>query len=114
MVEDPRAARRCPVFPYFPFPLPEEPPAEGRLASAPAETDARLALAVAERLRRRLVPGAYRIVVEVQNGVVIIDGTVDYADLRSLVTDEVWATPGVFDVSNRLRVTGGDLPARWA
>jgi hypothetical protein len=65
------------VFPYLPFPLPEEPPADGRpLASPPGEADARLALVVAERLRRRLGPGAYRIVVEVQNRVVVIDGTV--------------------------------------
>ncbi len=32
------------------------------------------------------------------------------SDLRSLVTDEVWDTPGVFDVSNRLRVTGEICP----
>jgi osmotically-inducible protein OsmY len=66
------------------------------------EVDAALVDRVAERLvsggeiRGRLVR------VMVQNSVVILDGTVDSADIKAAAGRLAWATPGVFDVCNML------------
>ncbi|GAA0814072.1 BON domain-containing protein [Spirilliplanes yamanashiensis] len=48
--------------------------------------------------------------VEVQNRVVILEGTVRSAPVRLLAHQLAWNTTGVFDVSNRLAVAGEETP----
>lgn len=65
--------------------------------------DSRLAFRTAARLKDLVRPG-YSVVVEVQNRVVILEGVVSAASLRRRLSETVWQTAGVFDVSNRLVV----------
>jgi osmotically-inducible protein OsmY len=66
------------------------------------DPDTGLALVVADRLRgeRRLQHA--RIVVDVQDQVVILTGRVPSAALQETASDIVWRTPGVRDVCNRM------------
>jgi osmotically-inducible protein OsmY len=68
------------------------------------EPDLRIAFEVVERLRavRRL--HGQRISVQVQNRVVILEGSVLTANQRILAAAHCWRTPGVFDVCNGLDV----------
>ena len=80
-------------------------------SAPPCEDDVDLAFRVADRLRAELPPGC-DIVVEVQNRVVMLEGTVP---TRSVCVDAhrtTWQVPGVIDVSNRLAVwcDDPDLP----
>lgn len=93
------------MIPYFPsgsFPDgwpwsgPSLPPAP------PMQADDDLAMLVAERLRGHLAGPGHRIVVEVQNRVVVLEGVVATAALRSRAHHLVWQTPGVADVCNLL------------
>jgi hypothetical protein len=68
----------------------------------PLRADEDLAMLVAERLRRYLAGPAHRIVVEVQNRVVILEGVVATEAFRTRAHHLVWQTPGVADVCNQL------------
>lgn len=68
----------------------------------PQQADENLALLVAERLRGHLVGPGYRIVVEVQNRVVILEGVVATDAFRTRAHHLVWQTAGVADVCNQL------------
>jgi hypothetical protein len=59
---------------------------------------------IAEEMIRDPDVRAGRMVVMVQNGVVILQGYVDTDDTRSAAVRRAWATPGVFDVCNMLTV----------
>lgn len=74
----------------------------------PLAADEELALAVAARLRQHLTGTGNRVMVEVQNRVVILDGSVNSDELRSHFHHLVWHTPGVADVCNRLTVLHED------
>ena len=50
---------------------------------------------------------ASEIVVEVQSGVVTLQGTVDSRQAKRLVEDVVESSPGVKEVQNQLRVSQG-------
>jgi osmotically-inducible protein OsmY len=67
-------------------------------------SDLHLALAVIDRLRavRRL--RRQQITVQAQNKVVILEGTVSSAELRTLAGARAWQTPDVYDVCNRLLI----------
>jgi osmotically-inducible protein OsmY len=89
---------------YLPFPddlpwwlQPSDDPEPG--------SDLHLALAVIDRLRavRRL--RHQQITVQAQNKVVILEGTVSSAELRTLAGASAWQTPEVYDVCNRLLIT---------
>lgn len=78
--------------------------------SAPAAgADEELALSVAARIRANLPGGGHRMVVEVQNRVVILEGVVATAGFRRQAHRVAAHTPGVFDVSNRLAVAADEL-----
>jgi hypothetical protein len=51
----------------------------------------------------------------VQNRVVILIGEVGSEDAKQAATERVWSIPGVFDVNNRLIVTGSGTRrgGRW-
>jgi osmotically-inducible protein OsmY len=57
---------------------------------------------VAGRLMSERRVRGRRVLVTVQNRVVILEGEVDSADAKQAAGSRVWATPGVFDVCNRL------------
>lgn len=62
---------------------------------------------VAEEMLRDPDVRAGHMLVMVQNGVVILHGAVDTDDTRSAAVRRAWATPGVFDVCNMLKVARG-------
>ncbi|MDY7088528.1 MAG: BON domain-containing protein [Actinomycetota bacterium] len=76
----------------------------------PPAADEQLALRVADRLRDELSGPADRVLVEVQNRVVILEGAVGTSTLRTRVHRLVWLTPGVADVCNRLDARDDEPP----
>lgn len=74
----------------------------------PLAADEELAMRVAAKLRENLTGTAYRIVVEVQNRVVILEGAVPAAALRTRLHHLVWQVPGVTDVCNCLTTGRGE------
>jgi BON domain len=106
------------MIPYFPSDWFSQRPASTQWhlpANPPVGADEELALLVAERLRESLMGTGHRIVVEVQNRVVVLEGNVATDAIRRQVHQIVWQTPGVVDVSNRLALWGdqrrGDVSA---
>ncbi|MDQ7911254.1 BON domain-containing protein [Phytohabitans sp. ZYX-F-186] len=96
-----------------PWPLPEDEPA-GRPSRRPAprrDNDKVLADRVVERLVRDGRTRPQSICVEVQNGVAILTGRVDTAELMAVAGGLAWQTPGIVDVCNALRPSDGDGPA---
>lgn len=95
------------MIPYFPSDWFSQRPASAHWqppAGPPVGADEELALLVADRLRDSLVEPGHRIVVEVQNRVVVLEGVVATDAFRRQAHHLVWQTPGVADVSNRLTV----------
>lgn len=76
-------------------------------AAAPL-SDRNVQLLVASRLTEHAHTALAEIRVEVQNRVVILEGTVRSAPVRLLAHQLAWNTTGVFDVSNRLAVAGAE------
>ena len=66
------------------------------------EVDQALVDRVAERLVAETEIRGRLVRVMVQNGVVILEGSVDTADVKAAAGRLAWATPGVFDVCNML------------
>ncbi|MEU8230447.1 BON domain-containing protein [Actinoplanes sp. NPDC048967] len=102
--------RRSPMMPFPPFDgFPESTPSAPRPlpAGRPMPADRDLALLVADRLRAALPQPGQRIVIEVQNRVVVLEGLVTTPDLRRLAHELTWRTPGVLDVCNRLACWDG-------
>ncbi|HET6532621.1 MAG TPA: BON domain-containing protein [Actinoplanes sp.] len=89
------------------WPWPEGDPfaTGGRGFPAMDNPDVRLTYEVARRLQADPRMRATRIAVEVQNGVVILDGTAGVAEVKQLAADTARGTPGVRDVCNALRVS---------
>jgi hypothetical protein len=85
-----------------------------RPAASPLQADEDLAMLVAERLRRHLAGPAHRIVVEVQNRVVILEGVVATEAFRARAHHLVWRTAGVADVCNRLTTWQAERHVRRA
>lgn len=65
-----------------------------------------IAREVADRFIEDPAIGSGQVVVEVQNRVVILKGWIDSAAARAAAGRQAWATPGVYDVSNRLTTAG--------
>ena len=86
---------------FFPHDLP------ALFHAKPTTEDARLACRLLERMHRDPRLRRERICIEVQNRVVILDGTVRTAELGAAAGALAWRTPGVYDVSNRLRRLNG-------
>lgn len=86
------------TYPWF---FPEDLPP--LFHAQPTTEDARLACRLLERLQRNPLLRYERIRIEVQNRVAILDGTVTTAELSAEAHTLAWRTPGVHDVSNRLR-----------
>jgi hypothetical protein len=59
---------------------------------------------IADEMIRDPAIGSGQLTVQVQNGVVILQGHVDTPDTRSAAARRAWATPGVVDVCNMLIV----------
>ncbi len=70
--------------------------------------DVRLTYCVAEALLTDARTRHQRIAIEVQNGVVLLSGTVDSRSAKQLTGDTVRGVAGVADICNTLRVTGND------
>ena len=88
---------------YLPFP--DDPPWWLPPSDNPEPgSDLHLALAVIDRLRAVRHLRDQQITVQAQNKVVILEGTVSSAELRTLAGARAWETPDVFDVCNRLLV----------
>ncbi|RZT79654.1 BON domain-containing protein [Micromonospora violae] len=85
---------------YVPWFLPDDPPP--LFPTAPASIDARLALRLLELMQRDPQLRHERICIEVQNGVVILQGTVTCTDVSREANARAWSIPGVHDVNNRL------------
>ncbi|MDG4833058.1 BON domain-containing protein [Solwaraspora sp. WMMD1047] len=86
---------------FFPHDLP------ALFHAEPTSEDGRLACQLAERMQRHPSLRRERICIEVQNRVVILDGPVSSAELSAEARAVAWHTPGVHDVSNRLRQLPG-------
>jgi osmotically-inducible protein OsmY len=86
---------------FFPHDLPP------LFYAEPTTEDARLACQLLERMQRHPLLRHERICIEVQNRVVILDGTVGTADISAEAGALAWRTPGVHDVNNRLRRLDG-------
>jgi hypothetical protein len=65
---------------------------------------------IAEEMIRDPGIRAGRMLVTVQNGVVILQGYVDTDDTRTAAARRAWATPGVLDVCNMLAVARNGPP----
>ncbi|MET0418901.1 MAG: BON domain-containing protein [Actinoplanes sp.] len=78
----------------------------GRRFSATDSPDVRLAFRVAEQLGAD--DRSRRVEVEVQNGVVLLSGTVDTREARDALAAAVRSVEGVTDLCNGLRVTRGE------
>ncbi|MEV2242774.1 BON domain-containing protein [Micromonospora sp. NPDC049891] len=85
-------------FPHDPPPL---------IYAEPTTEDTRLACRLLENMQRDPRLRYERICIEVQNRVVVLDGTVSAAELSNEAHALAWRTPGVHDVSNRLRHLDG-------
>ena len=75
--------------------------------------DRRLARSVAMALLHEPDVGGGSIMVQAQNGVVILEGDVRAESGRAAAVRRAWAVPGVADVCNILAVTGRRRRARW-
>ena len=64
--------------------------------------DEMIARRVADRFRHEPEIRSGHVVVAVQNRVVILRGRVDSPEARAAAGRQAWATPGVYDVCNRL------------
>jgi hypothetical protein len=80
---------------------------DGRRFPALDNPDVRLTYEVVRRLQADRRTRAARITVEVQNGVVILDGAVGDAEVKQLAADTARDTPGVRDVCDALRARAG-------
>ncbi|RAO25233.1 hypothetical protein MED15_00996 [Micromonospora noduli] len=87
---------------YVPWFFPDDPPSLFQTGPA-SDDDARLACQLLERMQRDPRLRHERICIEVQNRVVILEGVVTCADVRTEAHARAWGTPGVHDVNNRLR-----------
>jgi osmotically-inducible protein OsmY len=93
------------MMPFFFAPFPEEPGRPAAEAHPPSlGWDERIATLVTERLLTELVWAADRIVVQVQNRVVILQGVVRSETVRRRAHDIAGDTSGVFDVCDQLVV----------
>ncbi|WFF00245.1 BON domain-containing protein [Micromonospora sp. WMMD964] len=86
---------------YVPWFVPDDPPS--LFQTGPTSADARLACQLLERMQRDLRLRHEHICIEVQNRVVILEGTVTSADVSAEAQARAWSIPGVHDVNNRLR-----------
>ncbi|MEU4778773.1 BON domain-containing protein [Micromonospora sp. NPDC023633] len=68
----------------------------------PTSADVRLACRLLDRMQRDPLLRRERICIEVQNRVVILEGTVSEPDLKVRAHTLAWAIPDVHDVNNRL------------
>lgn len=68
----------------------------------PLPADQDVAQHVSDRVRENFEGPGNRVMVEVQNGVVVLEGLVATRALRALMHRLVWQVPGVTDVCNRL------------
>jgi osmotically-inducible protein OsmY len=93
------------MYPYWPYWEGRANPLDDADASDVGTVDAALARRVAERLLRPPLLDSGHLVVDVQNGVVILAGRLDSQDACDAASERVWATPGVRDVLNRLTVS---------
>ncbi|MEG3636642.1 BON domain-containing protein [Micromonospora palythoicola] len=73
----------------------------------PTTADTRLACRLLTRMQQDPRLRHERICIEVQNRVVVLEGTVSTAGLSAEAHALAWLTPGVHDVSNRLRHLDG-------
>jgi hypothetical protein len=91
----------------LPWPFPDESwfPWSAEQAE-PQSDDLRLAALVAQRLSIDWTTRRQQINVTVQNGVVILAGTVADHEVRQVAGDLAWDVPGVLDVCNTLRPHG--------
>ncbi|MBO4207014.1 BON domain-containing protein [Micromonospora echinofusca] len=91
----------------MPWPFPDHQPWDAQpQPSAPVDADGRLAVLVAQRLAGDWSTRRRRIVVTVQNGVVILTGVVTDPQTRRAAAELAWDTHGVVDVCNALRLAG--------
>nr|WP_245730635.1 BON domain-containing protein [Micromonospora pallida] len=96
-----------------PWPPPDENPGPFESSpTPPTDDEIRIAAGVARRLDGNQLTRRQRITVEVQNRVVILDGTVDTPDVRLTAGELAWGMPGVADVCNALRVANRQRPRR--
>ena len=92
------------MIPFSPG-TPGDGPYQGRPDRADAViTDDRIRWRAAVCLVAVLSARAYAITVRVQNGVVILDGSVPSEELRIFAHRVAWCVPAVRDVCNRLSV----------
>ncbi|RKN47663.1 BON domain-containing protein [Micromonospora endolithica] len=83
---------------FFPDDLPSLFP------STPVSEDTRLACRLLEQMQREPLLRHERICIEVQDRVVILEGSVSSAGVRAHAHALVWGRAEVRDVSNRLRL----------
>lgn len=77
-------------------------------AAPPSASDGEIKSAVVGRLRENARTRNDRIVVDVDQGVVVLAGVVSSAVAKRAAGDDAWDTPGVVDVSNQLQLAGGN------
>ncbi|MBQ1050622.1 BON domain-containing protein [Micromonospora sp. C51] len=85
---------------FFPHDLPP------LFYAEPTSEDTRLACQLLASMQQDSRLRQERICIEVQNRVVVLDGTVSTAETSAEAHALAWRTPGVHDVSNRLRHLG--------
>ncbi|GAA3939724.1 BON domain-containing protein [Actinoplanes auranticolor] len=93
------------MIPYFSFDSPFDSVPNGGFFVRPGPAlpaDEELMLRIADCLRGDLEGPGNRVVLEVQNGVVVLEGVVVTRALNALMHRLVWRVPGVADVCNRL------------
>ena len=92
-----------------PWPMPDDGSGQPTRHPAPRTDRDRI---VADKVVARLVQDErtrlQNIAVEVQNGVAILTGRVDTAELMFVAGGLAWQTPGVRDVCNALEPSDGD------
>ncbi|MEV0328029.1 BON domain-containing protein [Micromonospora echinospora] len=97
----------------LPWPFPDDDAVPSEPSPTPPENDdRRIAAEVTRRLNGNRLTRRQRIVVEVQNRVVILGGTVDSPDVRLTAGELAWGVHGVADVCNTLRLTNRQRPRR--
>jgi osmotically-inducible protein OsmY len=74
------------------------------------DAESRLSHLVAAEVNRDPQVSGGRMVVTVQNGVVILEGCADSAETRKAAVRRVWATSGVLDVCNMLTIDSDCSP----
>ncbi|SCL14304.1 BON domain-containing protein [Micromonospora nigra] len=84
-------------YPWFPYDL------SSAFQTGPTCEDAQLACRLLERMQRDPLLRHERICIEVQNRVVILEGSASDADVIARAHALAWGSPGVHDVNNRLR-----------